>query len=79
MARCGVCFRHCEIPEGKRGFCGARICEGGEVKAENYGKNHVPRPRSHREKAAEPLPPGKYDPLGGQLRVQSPLSVLPEL
>ena len=38
MARCGVCFRHCEIPEGKRGFCGARICESGEVKAENYGR-----------------------------------------
>ena len=38
MARCGVCFRHCEIPEGKRGFCGARICEGGEIRAENYGK-----------------------------------------
>ena len=38
MARCGVCFRHCEIPEGKRGFCGARVCEGGEVKAENYGR-----------------------------------------
>ena len=38
MARCGVCFRHCEIPEGKRGFCGARICEGGEVKSENYGR-----------------------------------------
>ncbi len=38
MARCGVCFRHCEIPEGKRGFCGARICEDGEIRAENYGK-----------------------------------------
>jgi pyruvate formate lyase activating enzyme len=38
MARCGVCFRHCEIPEGKRGFCGARSCEDGEIKADNYGK-----------------------------------------
>ncbi len=38
MARCGVCFRHCEIPEGRRGFCGARICEDGIVKAESYGK-----------------------------------------
>ncbi|MBQ2545357.1 MAG: AmmeMemoRadiSam system radical SAM enzyme [Clostridia bacterium] len=38
MARCEVCFRHCEIPEGKRGFCGARIADGGQVRAENYGK-----------------------------------------
>lgn len=38
MARCGVCFRHCEISEGKRGFCGARTCRDGEVRAENYGR-----------------------------------------
>ncbi len=37
MARCDVCFRHCEIPEGGRGFCGARICRGGAVTADNYG------------------------------------------
>ncbi len=37
MARCNVCFRHCEIPEGKVGFCGARICEDGIVRAANYG------------------------------------------
>ena len=38
MAFCDVCFRHCEIPEGGTGFCGARTCEGGEVKAGNYGE-----------------------------------------
>lgn len=38
MARCGVCFRHCEIPEGGLGFCGARTSEGGTVKAANYGR-----------------------------------------
>ena len=38
MARCEVCFRHCEIKEGERGFCGARICAGGVVRAENYGR-----------------------------------------
>ena len=38
MSRCDVCFRHCEIPEGGRGFCGARTCAGGTVRAENYGK-----------------------------------------
>ena len=38
MAKCGVCFRHCDIPEGGTGFCGARSCEGGLVKAANYGR-----------------------------------------
>lgn len=37
MARCEVCFRHCEIPEGHRGFCGGRICADGRVRASNYG------------------------------------------
>ena len=38
MARCEVCFRHCDIPEGGRGFCGARTCSSGVVVAENYGR-----------------------------------------
>lgn len=38
MAKCEVCFRHCDIPEGGRGFCGARICSGGIVTAANYGR-----------------------------------------
>ncbi len=38
MARCDVCFRHCEIEEGKTGFCGGRVCEDGRVTAGNYGK-----------------------------------------
>lgn len=38
MAVCGVCFRHCEIPEGGLGFCGARTCEDGLVRAANYGR-----------------------------------------
>ena len=38
MARCEVCFRHCEIREGETGFCGARTCVGGKVTAANYGK-----------------------------------------
>lgn len=38
MAKCDVCFRHCEIPEGGLGFCGARTCEGGRVTAANYGR-----------------------------------------
>ena len=35
---CGVCFRHCRLKEGERGFCGARICRDGKVLAENYGR-----------------------------------------
>ena len=38
MARCDVCFHHCDIPEGHRGFCGARANIGGEVVPENYGR-----------------------------------------
>ena len=38
MAKCEVCFRHCEINEGEIGFCGARICKDGIVTASNYGK-----------------------------------------
>jgi len=38
MAKCEVCFRHCEIKEGESGFCGARTIKEGKVVAENYGK-----------------------------------------
>jgi pyruvate formate lyase activating enzyme len=38
MAVCNVCFRHCDIPEGGLGFCGARTCSRGSVTAANYGK-----------------------------------------
>lgn len=38
MARCEVCFRRCEIAEGKTGFCGVRICEEGIVRPKNYGQ-----------------------------------------
>ena len=38
MARCEVCFRHCSIPEGGRGFCGARTVSGGAVVCANYGR-----------------------------------------
>ncbi len=38
MAVCGVCFRHCELDEGKIGFCGARTNINGKVVASNYGK-----------------------------------------
>lgn len=37
-AECPVCFRHCRLKEGERGFCGSRICQDGKVIAENYGR-----------------------------------------
>lgn len=36
--RCDTCFRHCDIPEGGRGFCGARTVRDGRVVPENYGR-----------------------------------------
>ena len=36
--KCGVCFRQCDISEGATGFCGARTCVEGKVKALNYGR-----------------------------------------
>ena len=38
MAKCGVCFRHCSIPDGQLGFCGARTARDGRVEAVNYGR-----------------------------------------
>ena len=38
MPICNVCFRHCKIEEGKKGFCGARTCKDGKVVAANYGR-----------------------------------------
>ena len=38
MPVCDVCFRHCKLEENSTGFCGARICRGGQIIAENYGK-----------------------------------------
>ena len=38
MARCDVCFRHCEPAEGQTGACGARKTAGGEVRPIWYGR-----------------------------------------
>ena len=38
MARCEVCFRHCELGEGQTGPCGARTCSGGTVRPAYYGR-----------------------------------------
>ena len=38
MARCHVCFRHCEIEEGGLGFCGGRTAKNGRTEAYNYGR-----------------------------------------
>ena len=38
MARCEVCFRHCELQEGQTGPCGARTASGGSVRPVFYGR-----------------------------------------
>ena len=38
MARCEVCFRHCELQEGQTGPCGARTASGGCVRPVFYGR-----------------------------------------
>ena len=38
MAKCHVCFRHCEIADGKLGFCGGRTARDGKTVAYNYGR-----------------------------------------
>lgn len=35
---CNVCFHHCRLEEGGRGFCGARMNRNGENICENYGR-----------------------------------------
>ena len=38
MAVCEVCFRHCDIAEGKTGVCRARICRDGKIVPDNFGR-----------------------------------------
>ena len=38
MAECHVCFRHCQIAEGRLGFCGGRIAKDSRTEAYNYGR-----------------------------------------
>lgn len=35
---CRVCPHRCKLEEGQVGFCRGRICKGGKVVSENYGK-----------------------------------------
>ena len=37
MAECRVCCHHCQISEGRHGFCGVRTCRDGVIVPENYG------------------------------------------
>lgn len=38
MPRCEVCFRHCQLNEGQKGFCGVRSCRDDIIVSDNYGK-----------------------------------------
>ncbi len=37
MTVCNLCYRHCNISEGKYGFCQVRTCRDGNIVPENYG------------------------------------------
>ena len=37
-SKCEVCYRQCEIMEGKVGFCGVRGCRNGRIVPLNYGR-----------------------------------------
>ncbi|MBR5337862.1 MAG: AmmeMemoRadiSam system radical SAM enzyme [Lachnospiraceae bacterium] len=37
MAKCDVCHNQCQLNDGDRGICSARIGEGGTVRCANYG------------------------------------------
>ena len=37
MPKCDVCHNGCNLEEGAKGLCRARICEGGEIRSANYG------------------------------------------
>lgn len=36
--KCNVCYRHCDLNEGQRGFCGVRTLQDGKVIPLNYGR-----------------------------------------
>ncbi len=38
MAKCNVCYRQCNIEEGRTGFCGVRSCVDGHIEPLNYGR-----------------------------------------
>ena len=35
---CDVCGRGCDLAEGQKGYCRARICRDGRIEPENYGR-----------------------------------------
>ena len=59
MAKCQVCFRQCELQEGRTGFCGARICRDGIVTAANYGRITSLALDPIEKKPLNRFPPGK--------------------
>ena len=38
MKNCTICFHHCQLTEGGRGFCGTRTLLEGEIVSLNYGE-----------------------------------------
>ena len=36
--QCTICFHHCKLKEGGKGYCGARMLRSGEIVSLNYGE-----------------------------------------
>ena len=36
--RCPICFHHCELSAGTRGYCGSRELRDGTIRSLNYGE-----------------------------------------
>ena len=78
-AVCPVCPHHCVLGEGQSGRCRARKNKSGKIVSINYAKVTSLMADPIEKKAAASFFSGKYSAFGRQLRLQSGMSVLPEL
>ena len=60
VTECDVCFRRCRLEEGQTGFCKARIREGDEIIAKNYGRITSAALDPIEKKPLKRYKPGKY-------------------
>lgn len=78
MQICDVCFRHCNIEEGKIGFCGGRTCFDGSIIAANYGKITSVALDPIEKKPLKMFRHGKKSAFRWFIRLQLKMSVLSE-
>ena len=75
---CTLCFHNCRLEEGQTGLCRARGNRGGKIVPLNYGKLTALALDPIEKKPSAPVPSRQHGAVSGQLRLQSPLSFLPE-